>query len=83
LVSALSSRDDHESAHDSGICQLRASRLEVAAAGSSSGSSGEVIPVNRDGEPEDASSRWVWGRGEGCLNRGGKANEIWLDRCWG
>jgi hypothetical protein len=57
LVSALASRDDHDSALDSGVCQLRASRLEVLAAEGSNGSSGDEIQVNRDGEPEPASHR--------------------------
>lgn len=70
LLSALASRDDNDSAADSGICQLRASRLELLAAGggsdgshgsdgSRSSSDGDRIPVNRDGEPEPASHRWV------------------------
>lgn len=54
LVSALASRDDYDSAHDSGICQLRASRLELLAGGDSSE---DLIPVNRDGEPEKANHR--------------------------
>lgn len=68
LLSALASRDDNDSAADSGICQLRASRLELLAAGSSSGGSRgssdeDKIPVNRDGEPEPASHRWVGSMG--------------------
>lgn len=62
LLSALASRDDNDSAADSGICQLRASQLELLAAGGSSdgsgkSSDGDRIPVNRDGEPEPASHR--------------------------
>jgi hypothetical protein len=59
----------------------------VAAAGSSSnGSSSEVIPVNRDGEPEDASSRWVGGWSGFRLGRYGSGSIVgrarvhWVNR---
>lgn len=55
LLGTLASRTSDQVACEQGIAQLKASWLEVRVPDGSD----DLLPVNRDGEPEDASSRCV------------------------